>query len=255
MTADLIITINSDSILMDYPQSGERVKLANRIGYDRTRLELRSVGQNENAVKKALGDDWEATQRTIVFTRAFDPQAKGPIFDNKVVDYLFGQARKKLFPDQHPLRLFLFRPELRVEVNIQGYERLSLGRQRELEYYLQDFLSVTNLKINQRDCTIPMKLRTQQTVASIFLRVLLPALMLYAGLFGLTRTQSQDWLVIGFVLASGIAAAGIVYLAGTFTWLLLFRSRLPHGYLRFQLRTGPKFLRSISRWAAGRLLN
>jgi len=255
VTADLIITITSDSILLDYPLSGERENLANRIGYDKVRLELRSVGQSESTVKAALGEAWVNAQSKMTFTRIFDAQAKGPIFDIKAVDYLFAQARSKLYPNQKSGLLFKFRPGLSVELNIHGYERLGLGRQRELEYYLHDFLSVKEVKINQRDCTIPLKLRTQQNMANILLRVLLPSLVLYAGLFCLTRNQSQDWLVAGLVLLGGIAAAGLAYLASTTAWLLIFRGKLPHGYLRFQLRTGPRFLRSISRWVAGRLLD
>lgn len=255
MKCDLIITINVERIVIEYPQSAEKTELVNRVGYDKSRLAIKTVGKTEKELKASLDSDWVSFQQKIAFVRVFDPQAKGPIFDYQVMEYLFTLARQKLFSSQAAQKFAFLAPALEVHLKIEGYERLSIGRQRELEYYLQDFQNVKSLQINQRDCTIPTKLRVLQSAGALVLRVLLPALVLYIGLFTLTRAWDQDVVFFAVSLAANVLAAGLVYFVGTALWLVLFRRLLPHGYLRYQLRSGPKFLRFASRWVAARLLD
>ncbi len=255
MPFDVEIQITPDKIEILLPATGETELLANRAAYDPVRLALATVGKTEAELKNQLGDEWLSRRGKLAWTRLFDPETKGPIFDYKAMDFLLGLARKRLPPRPGASWLPGLAPAIDLDLAIQRYDRLSLGRQRELEYYLQDFLRVRRLQINQQDRTIAPGLRTLQAAGNLTLRVLLPALAVYAGLYGLTRSLDQGlWIVVGFVLA-GLAGGAVAYLLGSLAWLALFRGRLPHGYLRYQLRSGPKFLRSISRWAANQLLD
>ncbi|HNT25503.1 MAG TPA: hypothetical protein PKM21_14105 [Anaerolineales bacterium] len=236
-------------------QGAEQTQHDNCLAYDPEHVRVLSFGKHEARLKNEMGKDWPAFRHKVAFTSIFDPHARGPVFDFQILAAIMEDLRQQAFRGRFlgsanwPWKML----DMRVE--IQDYEAFFLGRQREFEYYLQDFHHARHLWVNGKDCTIPASRRSLQAGVGAVLRILLPALVLYGGL-----ALSVDYWGKQMVLAAGIVAAGaalalLAYLLGTALYLWLFRRCLPHGYLRYQLRGRITWLRKLSRWLAERMLD
>jgi hypothetical protein len=95
-----------------------------------------SYGENEAKLKSEMGTDWPVFRQKAAFTRIFDPQAKGPIFDFHILEHLLLKTREQAFPKRFFGYVNWLWDAIDMQVEIQDYERLSLGRRREFEYYL-----------------------------------------------------------------------------------------------------------------------
>jgi len=252
-TIRLIIT--TSEIRLELPAPAEPLRYANHVAYNPDRLSVLTYGKSETELKKELGRDWSTFRQKAVFTRLFDPQTRGPVFDYHVVESILSQARQRIFPQRIGRDLPLPWNAVEIEAQIQDYDQLSLGRRLELEYFLQDFQQARRLSINGTDRTILPAWRTTQALLGLLLRTLPPVFLLYAGMLALTRQWDQGWLPAALGLLGGLGGALLAYLLGTVLWLLLLRAYLPHSYLRYQLRSSRSWLRGLTKWIADRLLN
>ena len=254
MSPTILLQITPEKINVGL-QDGQTLGYDNRVAYDPARLTMLSFGENEARLKSEMGTDWPAFRQKAAFTRIFDPQAKGPIFDFHVLEILLLRMRQQAFPKRFIGRVSWPWNGMDMQAEIQDYEQLSLGRRREFEYYLQDFQQVNHLSVNGKDCTIPMARRYLQAGVGTFLRTLLPALVLYGGLVASIDYWREELALALGITAIGAAGALAVYLLGTAIYLYMFRGRLPHGYLRYQLRGRISWLRKLTRWLSDRLLD
>lgn len=159
MPPKIRLKITPAEINLDLPDSSQTLHYANKVAYDPKRVAVQTYGKTEAELKKEMGAEWTAFRQRTVFTRLFDPQASGPIFDYQVLDLILLKARDLVFPKRFGKTLPLPWNTLVIDTEIQDYERLSLGRRLELEYYLQDFQHAYQLVINGKDRTIPLDLR------------------------------------------------------------------------------------------------
>ncbi len=236
-------------------QGAEQIQHDNRLAYDPELLRVLSFGKHEARLKNEMGKDWPAFRQKAAFTSLFDPHARGPVFDYQILAAIMEDLRQQAFPGHFlgganwPWNM------LDIRAEIQDYEALFLGRQREFEYYLQDFHHARTLWVNSKDCTIPVSRRSLQAGVGVALRILLPALVLYGGLALSVGYWEKQMLLAAVLVVAGAALALLGYWLGTALYLWLFRRCLPHGYLRYQLRGRITWLRKLSRWLAERMLD
>lgn len=250
----LNLQITAEKIALEIPEQALSVQLSNTVAYDPQRYTLLSYGKPDSEIKAQLGTDWQAFLQQTSFTRIFDPNAAGPIFDYQVLELILQKARLKLYPNRFLAALSLFHKPVEISAHIQDYEKLSLGRRRELEYYLQDFQRAERLSINGKELTISPAWRVTQKWLGLILRILVPIVLLFIGFLMVFNQRGQDIEQFLWAALLWLASALLVYFFGTLFWLVVFRNHLPHGYLRYQLRNTGPLLRRPTRWLADRIL-
>ncbi|MCU0484511.1 MAG: hypothetical protein MUC85_00240 [Anaerolineales bacterium] len=254
MPLPIHLKIDAKQIHLEDPEGGIRIRLENQVAYDTRRLTLISYGKSADQLKAEMGADWQDFSRNTAFVRIFDPKTIGPVFDYQVIDLLFHRLFQQIPSGNPGLLKKMSKPSLEIKAEIQDYERLSLGRRRELEYHLQDFQGAQRLWINGEERTIPLKWRTLQAWSGWVLRLLLPMLLLFGGLLTIFTQPKQQAVQLLLTAAGWITVSVLTFFLGTILWILIFRKKLPSGYLRYQLRSSGAILRRPTRWLAEKLL-
>lgn len=248
------IKITREKLILEIPEKQIAIQLFNQIAYDPKRHTLLAFGKSEKELQAEIGSDWQTFRHRVAFARIFDPQATGPIFDYRVLELMFQKAANVTGNEGWHKFVPVLHPPVEITAQIQDYELLSLGRRRELEYYLLDFQRAQHLWINERNLTIPQGLRTAQHWTGMAVRVLIPGLLLFGGFLTVFNQWGQEVSTfVGKALVWFLSAL-LGYFLGTSLWLISFRKLLPHGYLRYQLRTGGTVLRKLTRWLADKIL-
>ena len=250
----VLLRINPEHIRLEAPERAISIQLVNQVAFDSRRLTLLSYGKSAEALKAELGTDWHDTIQHTSFAQIFDPRSTGPIFDYQVIDLLMHRLYQQFSPGPTLSLGQLFKIPLEIQAEIQDYGQLSLGRQRELEYHLQDFQRAHRLRINGEDRTISLRWRVIQNWAGWLLRLLIPMMMLFGGFLTIFTRQDQQISQFLGTAAGWIAASILAYFLGTIFWMLMFRKKLPAGYLRYQLRSSGALMRRPTRWLAEILL-
>jgi hypothetical protein len=248
------LRIDPKHIRLEAPERAISIRLANQVAYDSRRITLISYGKSAEALQVELGTDWREYMQHTTFAQIFDPKSTGPIFDYQVIDLLMQRLQQQLSPGRTLSLGQLFKIPLEIKAEIQDYKLLSLGRQRELEYHLQDFQRAHRLWINGEDRTISLRWRVIQNWVGWVLRLLIPIMMLFGGFLTIFTRQDQQISQFLGTAAGWIAASILAYFLGTILWMLIFRKVLPTGYLRFQLRSSGALMRRPTRWLAEKLL-
>jgi hypothetical protein len=252
---DLVLRVTQETLRLEYPHLGEVKQYPNTVVYNKDTLQIEDFFVSEAELKTRLGKNWSAFRQVGGLGRAFDPHPQGPVFDFPVLAGLLEKARQHIFPKRPFGKRALPWNRIDLALNYGDFDRLPLGRQRELEYYLYDFQHIHRLALNGKDITLAPSLRWQQWLVGFVLRGLLPVLCLYGGLMKTVQVWEQGpWPALGWLLG-GLVGAVILYILGTAAWLWFYRPRLPHGYLRYQLRSRSNWLRGLNRWLAGKLLD
>ncbi len=246
------IQITPSKIRLQIPERNVLIQEDNVVTYDRNRVQMLSVGDNEATLKAQFGKEWNSVRSKTAFTRLFDPETTGPIFDYVGLEYILEKARSTAYGKWSPLISLLTR--LDFVFSIQGYEKLTLGRRLELEYYMQGAQRARQLTINGNDVAIPTNMRNLEFFLRAVFISLIPAILIYGGMMIAFRMEDFGWETVMLYMIGFILAAIAVYLISTIIWMVTMKRFLPASFLRYQLRNTRPALRKIIGWLAQRFL-
>jgi hypothetical protein len=213
--------INNDRVSVEIPEKNLSTNKPNVVFFDSQTNGIVDIGESEETIRNNVLEYEKEFPTHLIIGKSFQyDDEKSGFFDLMVVEFYLWSlyyGKKKL-----PIAL----EAIDFDFYIPDYEKWTEQRKLRFEYSLMADYKARHLVINNVSKEVPVEKRRIEKTLRLFLTVLLPLVMFYAGL---AVTES----IQGFIFVFLISFVSIV--AGVIVWALISKTLLPKPYLAFIL--------------------